>query len=310
LKGLKKYAVRHEDDESIDVTFIAASTDSGGSSGELRDEYGILPPGDMRQGIIALSDAPEEWKKRFGYRFKNDKSRLDGHNVGNIIITSLTEDYGEKEAWNKLHEMLDVKGKVMPSTWDKAHIAAEYADGTVLDKEHIIDKAKNEPLSRIKKLFAREKINANPEALKAIAEADAIIIGPGDLYTSIICNFIVEGITDAIKKSKALKVYNCNIMTKPSETPNYSVADHLGDVENYVGKGVINVVAYNNKYNFDESLLEGYKIENKYPVHFKREEFTNKKIKLIGADLVSKHDIIRHDSEKLSKLMMEIIFPF
>lgn len=308
LRGLKKYAARSEDDDSIDITFIAASTDSGGSSGELRDEFGILPPGDMRQGLIALSDAPEEWKKIFGYRFKNDVSRLNGHNIGNIIITALTDDYGEREAWNRLHKMLSVRGRVIPSTWNKAHIIAEYEDGTVLKKEHLIDKAINEPLSRIKRLYSNERINANPEAIKAIADADAIVIGPGDLYTSIICNFIVEGIAEAIRKSKALKIYNCNIMTKPSETPSYSVADHLKDIEMYIRAGLIDVVTYN-KHDFDAALLEGYKREKKYPVKFKAEEFHEKKIKIMGADLCSDKEIIRHDSDKLSKLMMEIIFP-
>lgn len=310
LKGLKKYTMRNDEDESIDITFIAASTDSGGSSGELRDEFGILPPGDMRQGLVALSDAPEEWKRIFGYRFKNDKSRLNGHNIGNIIITGLTEDYGEKEAWNRLHKMLNVRGRVIPSTWDKAHISAEYEDGVILDKEHIIDHSINQPLSRIKRLYSRDKINANPEALKALAEADIIIIGPGDLYTSIICNLLAEGIKEAIRKSRALKIYNCNIMTKPSETPNYSVADHLRDIERYLGEGIIEVVTYHNKLNFDLALLEGYKRENKYPVKFIEEGFASKKVRIIGADLASEKDIIRHDSNKLSKLMIDIIFPF
>lgn len=309
LKGLKKYAARHDEDETITVTFIAASTDSGGSSGELRDEFGILPPGDMRQGLIALSDATEEWKKIFGYRFKNDKSRLNGHNIGNIIITGLTEDYGEKEAWNRLHKMLNVKGRVIPSTWDKTHISAEYEKGGILNKEHVIDHSLNQPLSKIKRLYSTNKINANPEALKALAGADIIIIGPGDLYTSIICNFLAEGIKEAIIKSKALKIYNCNIMTKPSETPNYSVADHLKDIEKYTGGKFIDVVTYHNNLSFDSALLEGYKRENKYPVKFNEEEFAGKKVKIVGADLASEKDIIRHDSNKLSKLMMEIIFP-
>ncbi|MFH1248969.1 MAG: gluconeogenesis factor YvcK family protein [archaeon] len=309
LKGLKKYVLRDDGDESIDITFIAASTDSGGSSGELRDEFGILPPGDMRQGLIALSNSGEEWKKIFGYRFKNEKSRLNGHNIGNIIITGLTEDYGEKEAWNRLHKMLDVQGRVIPSTWEKTHITAEYEDGTVLDKEHMIDKADNSPLSKIKKLYSNSKIRANPEALEAIAKADAIIIGPGDLYTSIICNFVVGGIADAIKKSKAMKVYNCNIMTKPSETPKYSVATHFSDIEKYLGKDIISTITYNNNYDFDSKLLQGYRKENKEIVKFNAGEFASKNVKLMGADLASDKDIIRHDSEKLSSIIMRVIFP-
>lgn len=309
LSGLKKYAVRNDEDESIDIKFIAASTDSGGSSGELRFEYGTLPAGDMRQGVLALSDAPEELKSIFGKRFNNEKSRLNGHHLGNIIITGLIEDYGEKEAWNRLHKMLIVRGRVMPCTWDKTNICARFADGRVLDREHLIDKAENSFLSPIIDFYSADKMNSNPEALEALAEADAIIIGPGDLYTSITCNFLAEGIADTIRKSKALKIYNCNIMTKPSETPNYSVADHFNDMEKYLGKGIIDVVAYNNKYSFDEKLLEGYKKENKVPVKFNEHEIIDKKVQLIGDDLASETNIIRHDSKKLSRLIMDIIFP-
>jgi uncharacterized cofD-like protein len=310
LKGLKKYAVRHDEDDSIDIKFIAASTDSGGSSGILRDEFGILPPGDMRQGLVALSDAPEVLKWLFGYRFKNERSALNGHNFGNLTMTALIQYTGgdEKKAWDEVHKILNVKGRVMPVTWEKTHIAAIYEDGTVLKKEHLIDCSKNKLLTRIKRLYSENKIKANPEALKAIVEADAIIIGPGDLYTSIICNFIVEGIAESIKNSYALKIYNCNIMTKPSETPNYSVADHLNDIEKYLGSNIIDVITYNTKFNFDMQLLEDYKKENKYPIRFVAEEFKGKDVKLIGRDLVSEQDIIRHDSDKIAKLMMDIIF--
>lgn len=310
LRGLKKYAERSDDDDSIDIKFIAASTDSGGSSGILRDEFGILPPGDMRQGLIALSDAPAVLKWLFGYRFKNEKSALNGQNFGNILMTALHKYTAgdEEKALDEAHKILHVQGRVIPSTWDKAHITALYEDGTILEKEHIIDLSKNEGLVRIKKLYSEQKIQLNPDALKALANADVIIIGPGDLYTSIICNFLSREIVDAIKKSKALKIYNCNIMTKPSETPNYSVADHLEDIEKYLGKDVIDIVTYNNRTDLNVVLLEEYKRENKYPVEFKQEEFKDRKVKVIGRDLVSEQDIIRHDSNKISKLMIDLIF--
>jgi len=310
LKGLKKYAIRDDEDDSIEIKFIATSTDSGGSSGILRDEFGILPPGDMRQGLVALSNAPKALKWLFGYRFKNEKSALNGHNFGNLFMTALVEysEGNERKAWEEIHRILDVKGKVMPATWDKTHIVATYEDGKVLEKEHIIDLSKNESLARIKRLYLKNKVKANPEALEALIEADAIIIGPGDLYTSIICNLIIEDISKSICNSKAIKIYNCNIMTKPSETPNYTVADHLHDIEKYLGGGVINIVTYNNNTNFDYYLLEKYKEEKKYPVRFDKKEFEGKNIKLIGKDLISEKDIIRHDSNKLSKLMMDIIF--
>jgi uncharacterized cofD-like protein len=316
LKGLKKYAKRTDEDDSIDITFIASSTDSGGSSGRLRDEYGMLPPGDMRQGLVALSDAPDDLKWMFGYesnedvRFNNKNSGLYGHHLGNLIFTKFIEKYGEDEAYRRLHKVLQVRGTVIPSTKDKAHITGKYENGTTFDREHIIDKFPNPDGKKIDELFSDKKINANPEALKALANADAIIIGPGDLYTSIICNLLSEDIVSVIKKSKAVKVYNCNIVTKPSETPNYSVMDHINDLEKYLGKGVIDFVTYNTDSKIDSSLLERYKKENKYPVRFIEDEFKDKKVRVIGRELVSEHDILRHDSEKLSKLIIDdIIFP-
>lgn len=314
LRGLKKYATRHDEDEeedSIDIKFIAASTDSGGSSGKLRDEHGILPPGDMRRGLVALSDESKALRFLLEFRVDEKNSSLNGHNLGNWIILGLTKyaNGDEKKAWDEAHKIFKVRGRVMPSTWEKTDIEGEYEDGTILKREHIIDKFDNLNGHRIKKLYSTKKINANPEALQAISYADVIIIGPGDLYTSIICNFLDDGVTDAIRNSKALKIYNCNIMTKPSETPNYTVADHFKDIEKYLRKGLINVVTYNNKLDFDSTLIESYNRENKIPVKFKREEFEGSNAKLIGADLVSEHDIIRHDSKKLSRLIMDILFP-
>lgn len=310
LRGLKKYATRHDEDESIDIKFIGAATDSGGSSGKLRYEYGILPPGDIRQGLTALSDESEFLIKLFEYRYDNEDSSVNGHSLGNLMMVAATKIAGnEIKGLDAMHRILKVRGRVMPSTCKETHIEGRYEDGTVLDKEHIIDKFPNPKGKIIEKLYTKELIKANPEALDVILSADAIVIGPGDLYTSIICNFLAEGLTDAIKKSKAVRIYNCNIMTKPSETPNYSVADHFNDLEKYLGKGIIDVVTYNNNFNFDVVLSENYKRENKYPVKFNEEEFKGNKVKIIGADLVSEHDIIRHDSKKISKLMMDLIFP-
>lgn len=314
LSGLKKYALRDDKDKSIYINFTAASTDSGQNSGEIRDAHGTLPPGDMRQALIALLHSGNKekerlWKELLGYRFNNEVSRLNGYSTGNVVITGATEKWGEKKGWDNLHILFDVKGRIMPSTWDKRDIEAIYEDGTIRSKEHNIDKFENPNRSRVERLYLTKDGNANTEALEAIASADAIIMGPGDLYTSVICNFLCKEIGESIRKSKGLKIYNCNIMTKIGETPNYSVADHFNDLEKYLGKGVIDVITYNNKYNFDEKLLEGYKKENKMPVRLKESERIDSKVKLIGADLSSETDIIRHDSEKISELMMEIIFP-
>lgn len=312
LRGLKKYATRSEEDDSVDIKFIAASTDSGGSSGILRDEFGILPQGDMRRGLVALSDATESLRWLFDYRFGNEKSTtLNGHNFGNLFMTALIKycNGDERRALEEAHKILNVKGKVMPVTWDsKAHIAARYEEGTVLEKEHVIDLFENKPLKKVELLYSNQKIRANPDALQALEDADAIIIGPGDLYTSIVCNFLAEGIPQAIKNSRALKIYNCNIMTKPAETPNFSVGDHFNVIAKYVGQQVVNVVTYNSKVNLNPALLKTYKKEGKYPVEFIAEEFKDKKLRVLGRDLVSEQDIIRHDSAKLASLMISLIF--
>lgn len=325
LEGLKKYAARHDEDDSIDIKFITTATDSGGSSGRLRDEYGILPYGDIIQGLLALSEAQGDLRELLNYRF--DNGSLNEHRYGNLTMLALTNlsNGDEEAALEKAHRIFNVKGRVMPVTKEKAHICGRYKNGTVLSREDIIDRFENPDMTRIERLYLSQNIKANPRALEAIAEADAIIIGPGDLYTSIICNFLADGIIDAIRDSKALKIYNCNIMTKPSETPNYSVADHFDDIERYLGSNIIDVVTYNNKSNLDTKLLQSYKKEHKHLVDLREQEFDGRKIILYGRDMVIEQSIlnnlikkslesnsrlppIRHDSNKLASLMIEIIF--
>mgnify|MGYP001613757172 CR=1 FL=1 len=325
LKGLKKYTARNDEDDSIDIKLIAASTDSGGSSGVLRDEYGILPYGDIIQGLLALSEAQEDLRELLNYRF--DNGSLNEHRYGNLTMLALTNlSKGDEEAaLEKAHRIFNVKGRVMPVTKDKAHISGRYKDGTVLSREDIIDRFENPNMTRIERLYPNQNIRANPRALEALAEADAMIIGPGDLYTSIICNFLADGMVDAIRDSKALKIYNCNIMTKPSETPNYSVADHFNDIEKYLGSDIINIITYNNKANLDTKLLQAYKKERKHLVEFREQELKGRNITLDGRDMIIEQSIlknlinkslennsrlppIRHDSNKLASLMMEVIF--
>ncbi|MFH0831473.1 MAG: gluconeogenesis factor YvcK family protein [archaeon] len=325
LEGLKKYGARKDDDDSIDIKFITTATDSGGSSGRLRDEYGILPYGDVIQGLLALSEAQEDLRELLNYRF--DNGSLSEHRYGNLTMLALTNlSKGDEEAaLEKAHRIFNVKGRVMPVTKDKAHISGMYKNGTVLSREDIIDRFENPDMIRIERLYSNQPIKANPRALEALAEADAIIIGPGDLYTSIICNSLSEGIVDAIKNSKALKIYNCNIMTKPSETPNYSVADHFNDIEKYLGEGVIDVVTYNNKTDLDMKLLQAYKKERKHLVEFREQDLHGRNLSLYGKDMIIEQNLlnnlinkslesnsrlppIRHDSNKLASLMIEIIF--
>lgn len=294
LKGLKKYALRAKDDESIEISVIVTMMDSGGSSGIIRDEHGILPPGDVRRCLIALSDETEVMKQLFQYRFGDN---LKNHNFGNLFLTALTEILGsEDKAMEEVQKMLKVNGKVVPVTLDNSHLCAELDDGKVLKGEAQIDKGKKDR-SKIKRVYLMPNAKANPKAIIALEEADAIIIGPGDLYTSIIPNLIVEGITGAINESKALKIYNCNIMTKNGETDGYSVKDHFEKISDLVK---IDLVTYSTT-KFSSEVLEEYDKENAKPVENDLNNNT------IGLD-VATTPTIRHDSDKMAKALMEIIF--
>lgn len=309
LKGLKKYASRSDDDESLELSAIVTMMDSGGSSGILRDEYGTLPPGDVRRCLVALSDETELVKELFQYRFQTNKhSSLNGHNFGNLFLTALTNILGSEErAILEAQKLLKVRGNVIPVTLDNSNLHAVLENGDIIKGESAINLPRSNSNFKILKVYLEPKAMANPEAIKAIKEADMIIIGPGDLYTSIIPNFLVSGIPEAIKSSKAIKIYNCNIMTKYGETNNFTVGNFFNVVEYYLGKDIINYVAYNTKFP-NKKILEKYNEENAECVKFNEKEFKNKKAKLIGEDLILEQNIIRHDPEKIGKVIMDILF--
>jgi len=309
LRGLKKYVLRGDEDESIELTAIVTTMDSGGSSGVLRDEYGVLPPGDLRRCLIALSDETEILKKLFQYRFEAGKSEaLNGHNFGNLFLTALKNILGsEEKAIEEAHKILKVRGRILPITLESSNLCAELEDGTIIKGETFIDLPRSTSHLRIRRVYLEPKVSVNKRVIDAINEADAIVIGPGDLFTSIIPNLLFEDVVRAIINSKAIKIYNCNIMTKYGETNNFSVADHFNAIEEYTEKDAINVVTYNNK-KASQKVLEGYKKENAEQVQFNENEFHNKKARVIGRDLMTEPNIIRHDPDKIGYLIMEIVF--
>ncbi len=227
LSGLRDY--------NLKLTSLVTMMDSGGSTGRLRDQLGVLPPGDLRQALVAMSKSPEVWRELFVYRF--DAGELDGHSFGNLFISALEKITGSiEEAVRLAGEVLRTKGAVLPITFDKAELCVRLEDGTMILGEAFIDVAEpNRP--RIVKTFLSDTVSPNPNALKAISEANVIIFGPGDLYTSILPNLLVPGVAKAIKKSKAKKVYICNLMTKLGQTDGYTGREHLqvlkttGDIE-------------------------------------------------------------------------------
>lgn len=303
LSGLKKYP--------LDLSVVVTMMDSGGSTGRLRDQLGILPPGDLRQCLVALSDAPLLWRKLFLYRF--EKGDLEGHNFGNIFLAALEK---VSDSYDKAIEtasyVLKTKGKVIPVTFNKLHLVAEYENGQKVTGEGLIDENHLEK-SRIKTAYLKPQGNANPVAIKSIEESEYIVIGPGDLYTSIIPILLVNNVKEAMKRSKAKIVYIMNMMTKSGQTTNYKASDHVKDLVRYLGRepdyilinnGVISkeILASYNKYNevkvINDLDKNGYQIIEKDLVDAK-------KVEKNSSDILYR-SILRHDSEKVAEELTNI----
>lgn len=226
LTGLKDY--------QLNLGVIVTMMDSGGSTGRLRDQLGVLPPGDLRQCLVALSEASVLWRKLFLYRF--DKGDLKGHNFGNIFLSALEKvcrDYDQ--VIETASFVLKTKGRVIPVTEEKSHLCVEYFNGRVVKGEGNIDE-NNQEKTRIKEAFLDREVKVNPKAINQIKKSDYIVIGPGDLYTSIIPILLVKGISKAFKKSKAKVIYVVNLMTKSGQTTDYTAWDHCLDLKRYLGK--------------------------------------------------------------------------
>lgn len=218
----------------IDISAIVTMLDSGGSTGRLRDQLGVLPPGDLRQCLMALSEAPEIWRKLFGYRFESGD--LKGHNFGNIFLSALEKiSANYDEVLDEAHYVMQCIGHVIPATLSQSHIEVRYESGRVLRGENNLDELSPDK-SIIKSALATPAINANPNAIDRIINSDVIIAGPGDLYSSIISIALAKGVSDAIKKSSAKIIFIMNLMTKSSQTYNYGAFEHIRDFAKYFGK--------------------------------------------------------------------------
>ncbi len=306
LSGLKKHPVS--------LTAIITTMDSGGSSGRLRDELGVLPPGDIRQCLVALSTSPRALRALFNYRF--EEGDLKGHSLGNILLSGLEKTTGDLGKAIKVAEkILRIQGKVVPVTLDRAELCVELADGQIIEGEtHIDVLEKKVKRAKIKRAFLDKTVRASEDAIESIKVADAIVIGPGDLYSSIISNLIVPGIVPAIKKSKSLKIFVMNIMTKHGQTTNYKASDHIEDLEKYLGKGIIDFVLINSKKPTKKNLA-WYEEYEELPV----ENDLSSKYKVITANLIKeailsdggsdelRRGIIRHHPTKLASEIMELI---
>ena len=293
LTGLKNY--------TTNITAIVTVADDGGSSGRLREELGIIPPGDIRNCIAALADEDKIITELFQYRFKSGQN-LEGHSFGNLFLTALREVMGGDfiKAVRAASLILRSRGTVLPSSPEPMKIIAEMADGRIIEGESKIPQAKG----KIKRVYCEpENPKVQEEAVEAILNAELIVFGPGSLYTSIIPNLLVTGIVDAIKKSNAHKVFVCNIMTQPGETTNYSVSDHVFAVlEHAKCQDLIDVVVANDRH--PEILLEKYKEKNQEPVTVDADKIQKLGIRLVARNLIKEEDLVRHNPKLLAKAIL------
>lgn len=308
LSGLKKYP--------IDLSAVVSMSDDGGSTGILRDELGVLPPGDVRQCLVALSKSSRTLRELFNYRYSN--GGLAGHSFGNIFLSTLEKITGGLDmAIKEASRILRIKGRVLPVTLENARLVARLKNGKEIIGEGKIY-ANTADLKNLEKLYLKPNAAANPEVVKALKEADKIIINPGDLYSSLIPNFLVKGVRQAMKKSKAKIIYVANLMTKPGHTDGFSVAGYLERLEEYLGENVINYVIYNKE-------LPTKKLLKKYARQGEAVVLTGDlsrwpKIKLLKYDLLShkgvsnkksdalssQRSLIRHDSDKLAGVIYKL----
>ncbi|MDO8675921.1 MAG: uridine diphosphate-N-acetylglucosamine-binding protein YvcK [Candidatus Omnitrophota bacterium] len=296
LLGLKEY--------TANLTAIVTVADSGGSSGRLREEFKIVAPGDIRNCLVALADAPALMGQLFQYRFAED-SELKGHNFGNLFLTVMVQLTGGdfQKAVEESSKVLAIRGKVIPSTVHNVHLVAEYIDGTRTEGEAKIPKTG----VAIKQLLLKPA-DAQPtmEAMAAIAEADIIVMGPGSLYTSIIPNLIINGVPQAIARSPAYKIYVCNVMTQRGETDGFSAADHVRVLTEHSDPKVLDACIINDA-PVPQEALKRYRDDHSYPVAPDTQRIKDMGYKVVATDLLSVNDYVRHDSKKLTQALIRLI---
>lgn len=299
LRGLKQYTSH--------ITAIVTVGDDGGGSGKLREDLGMLPPGDIRNCILALADTEPLMEDLLQYRFT--EGSLKGQCFGNLFLAAMagiSENF--EDAVQKMSSVLAVKGKVLPVTLDDMKLIAELENGEIIEGESKIPSEVIVRKTRIKKI-AIKPIDAKPleEAIKAINNADVIIMGPGSLYTSIIPNLLVKGIPEAICKSPAKKVYISNVMTQPGETDGFKVSNHLKVLMDYGVAGNIDYVIANNGI-IPPDIKEKYAKENAELVVLDYENISNLNVNVIEADLIKiTKRYVKHNAEKLAELIMKNI---
>lgn len=294
LRGLKQI-------EDVHISAIVTVADDGGSTGRLRRQFHIPAMGDIRNVMVALAEEETLFSHLMNYRFDGEDSDIGGHNLGNLILTALSEENGNfMDAIAAISKVLNVKGDIIPATTQVITLFAKMIDGTIVRGESNIPNFDN----RIQQVYYEEEVIATPQAIQALANADLIVIGIGSLYTSVIPNLIINGITDAIKSSKAKCVYFCNAMTQPGETDNYSLEDHVEAIEAHSYKGIIQTVfAYEDE--ISDEILSRYNLEGSTPVLMRENEH---EYDVIEEELLNFNgNLIRHDPDKIRDLLTKYL---
>ena len=301
------------------ITALVTMADDGGSTGVLRDELGVLPPGDVRQCLVALSRAPE-MRELFNYRFS--EGTLSGHSFGNLFLTALEKTTGSfATAVETASQVLNVQGTVLPITLDNVRLLLHRSDGTRMSGEHVIDVAHFGKKGMRPELSLSPKGAINPKAAKAIAGADIVMIAPGDLYTSLGPLLIVDGVAEVLEHTKAKIVYVCNLVVKPGQTTGFSVADHAAEIERFAGDHpILDYVLYNTAQP-DTASLAYYTEHHSNLVGFAPEDFQDVHYTAVGRVLLAKHttkqqagdalathrSLIRHDAKAVARFVDQLL---
>ena len=303
LTGLKKHPV--------DLSAIISMSDGGGSTGVLRDELGVLPPGDIRQCLVALSEADEELRDLFLFRFPNES--LNGHNFGNLFLSALEMTTGDSlKAIEIAHKILRVNGKIIPVSGVASNLIAKLRDGTELNGEATIDE-RDSKRSPIDHCVLRPSVAANPEAAQALRESDAVVIAPGDLYTSIIPTLLVDGITKTLRSLDKPIIYVLNLVTKPGQTDGYSASKHIEVIREYLGGRYPDVVIMNSakpspalqeRYEAQDECLISAQIDSSIPSRIVSAPLISESIqKPVPHDTLTR-SLLRHDPDKLAHAIL------
>ena len=304
LRGLKRHVAPRQDNSPHpigDLAAVVTVTDDGGSSGRLRREYGVLPPGDVRNCMVALSEDEALLGRLFQYRFQSGQG-LRGHNFGNLFLTALNHVTGDfTDAVRVSSEVLAIRGRIFPSTNQLVSLEATLKNGKVIAGETHIG-ATRVPIRHVR--LVPRKVKPLPEVLEAIRAANLILLGPGSLFTSVIPNLLVSGVAKAIEEARATRVYIANLMTQPGETQGYTLVDHVRAIQRHTERKIIDCVVLNSE-PFAADAVQRYKSEGAEPVAIDLAELQRMGLRCISNNLLGAHDVVRHDSNRLASLLID-----